>query len=156
MEVEIKTVKAVQCQSLSGLTMLTYEFGVGAESEVFIRIASSTGNGMFSNGWVSFREVLNVLSLPLNQESISSMAFRPLYLGRSINSPSFLMAALRNEEVVVVHPSRKRAYQVFSVSAFEERIDALRLACLIEAPQGEPMSNAPEKKPSRKAGNKKP
>jgi hypothetical protein len=125
MENEVKVVKAFECKSLSGLSTLTYEIGIRGGAEGVIRVAGNSGSGMFSDDWVPLREVLNILRLPLNQEAISSSAFRPLYLGRSINTPSFLMAALLNEEVIGVNSEKKRTYEVTAVSAFEERMEAL-------------------------------
>lgn len=142
---EVRVLKTIECDSLARSSILKYELGVRGEGEAVIRIAGNSGNGMFSEEWVSMRDVLNILRVPAHQEAISSMAFRPLYAGRSINSPSFLMAALRNEEVVVAHPSKRRCYQVSAASAFEERIEQLASG---EEPAGEP------RKPSGK-GRKK-
>jgi hypothetical protein len=147
MENEINVVKQIECDSLSRMSKLTYEFGVSGEAEVVMRIVGNSGSGMFSNDWVSTREVLNILRVPLYQESVASVAFRPLYVGKSINTPSFLMAALRNEEVITPHPTNRRGYQVTAVSAFEERLAGL----LGEGAQ----AVGPAKKASGKGANRK-
>lgn len=122
---DIRVIRVVECDSLARSSRLTYELGIRGDAEAVMRISGNTGNGMFSEEWVPMAEVMNILRVPIHQEAINSMAFRPLYAGRSINSPSFLMAALRNEEVIVAHPSKRRCYMVSALSAFEERIDQL-------------------------------
>ncbi len=154
MENEFRVLKSVECDSLSGMSRLTYEFGVRGDSEIVMRIVGNTGSGMFSDDWVSANEVLNILRVPLYQESISSVAFRPLYLGKSVNTPSFLMAALRNEEVIAVHPTLKRGYQVIAVSAFEERVQGLLGADAEVKPEKGQKPKGPAKKASSKATNK--
>jgi len=151
-EQEVRVIRSIECDSLARTCRLTYELGVKGEGEAVIRIAGNSGNGMFSEEWVSMRDVLNILRVPLHQEAISSMAFRPLYAGRSINSPSFLMAALRNEEVVVAHPSKRRCYMVSAVSAFEERVEELLGARTVGEHQPDAQSRKQPAKVTRKKG----
>lgn len=126
MQVEVKAVKTVECFSVSGKSRLTYQFGrrdgVDGLEGVYMRIQHNSGGGMFSDEWVTLNGVLDVLRDPGYAETITSRAFRGLYVGRSVNSQSFLMAALKNEEVIADHSTKKRAYQVFDLGAFEERI----------------------------------
>lgn len=147
-EEEVRVVSVVECDSLARSSRLTYELGIRSSGEGVIRISGNSGNGMFSEEWVPLAAVVNILRVPVHQEAISSMAFRPLYAGRSINSPSFLMAALRNEEVIVAHPSKRRCYMVSALSAFEERVEQLLGVSGVVDPVAEPPK--PASKGSRK------
>lgn len=121
----VRVLRTITCDSLSRMSRLTFQYGIRGGAEIVMRICANSGNGMFSDDWVRADDVLNVLRSPDNQEVISSLAFRPLYVGKSINTPSFLMAALRHEEVITTHPTLKRAYQVLAVSAYEDRVRSL-------------------------------
>lgn len=145
MEDGVIVLQAIQCPSLSGLSQLTYEYGLKSGSELMIRIAGNTGTGMYSEDWVPMNEVLNILRIPAHQAAISSIVLRPLYLGKSVNTPSFLLAALKHEEVVVPDASKRGAYQVSALSAFEERLEGL-----LNSSPGEPL-----RKPGGKRSNSK-
>ncbi len=125
MEEEVVVVKTAKCASSSGKSTLTYQFGLKAGEGVQVRFVHNSGGGMFCKDWVAMKEVMQVLRDPGSQEVISAASFRPIYLGRSINTPSFLLAALKQEGVIVVHASRPRNYQVSEVDAFEQRIGVL-------------------------------
>lgn len=80
---------------------------------------------MYGKDWVPMKDVLDVLKDPANADTIAARAFRLVFLGKSINTQSFLLAALRNEGVVIVHPDKPRAYKVSELQVFEERMNAL-------------------------------
>jgi hypothetical protein len=153
MEDEVIVVRSHECPSLSGLSTLSYEYGRRMGGELVIRISANSGSGMFSNDWVPVSEVLEILRVPERQEAISSVAFRPLYLGKSVNTPSFLMAALKHEEVILATASKRNAYQVSDLAAFEERLETLPLEKAIET--GVLVEVAPRKPGGKRVNNKK-
>lgn len=110
----VTALESVECDSLARSCRLTYELGRREDGAAVMRVAANSGAGMFCDDWVSVDEVLRILRLPAHRECVSSTALRPLYLGRSSNSHSFLMAALRHEEAVIPHPTRPRNYQASS------------------------------------------
>lgn len=122
---EVVVVRTSSCPSVSGKSTITYQFGVVGEGHLKFRITGNSGGGMFGKDWVPMVETIAILKAPENQEEIRAHAFRQLFLGRSINTQSFLLAALRHEGVVVVHPTKPRAYQVFEVKNFEDRMATL-------------------------------
>jgi hypothetical protein len=138
----VRVLRSIECDSLSRMSRLTFQYGLRDDTEIVIRISANSGNGMFSDDWVRADDVLNVLRSPDNQEAISSLAFRPLYVGKSVNTPSFLMAALRHEEVITTHPTLRRAYQVLAVSAYEDRVRSL--------PASGPQTSGDEERPMAK------
>ena len=125
MEEEVRVVRSVQCDSLSGKSKLNYEFGLLAEKGVQFRIVSNSGGGMFWKDWISMEEVFTVLASPEVSEAISATVFKVIFAGRSINTQSFLMAALRNEGVIRPHSTKPRGYEVVEVENFRARIQAL-------------------------------
>lgn len=143
MEQEVKVIKSAQCPSSSGKSKLTYEFGLSDEGAVLFRIKHNSGGGMFAKGWVPMLEVLKVLRDPAHQESIGSMAFAKIFEGRSVNTKIFLLAALKNEGVIIVHPTTRRAYKVFEVEAFEDRINALSVGGPVVGKEPEALGKKP-------------
>ena len=125
MEEEVRVVLSVQCDSLSGKSKLNYEFGLLTGKGVQFRIVSNSGGGMFWKDWISMEEVITVLASPEVSEAISATAFKIIFAGRSINTQSFLMAALRNEGAIRPHSTRPRGYEVVEVEKFRARIQAL-------------------------------
>lgn len=121
-EPRVKVLETIECDSLARSCRITYELGVREDGSAVMRVAGNSGAGMFCDQWVSVDDVLRVLNLPAHRDCISSTAFRPLYLGRSSNSHSFLMAALRHEEAVIPHPTRPRNYQAADPRLFEARV----------------------------------
>ncbi|MBQ0931170.1 hypothetical protein [Ideonella alba] len=119
---QVRVLETIECDSLARSCRITYELGVRLDGSAVMRVARNSGAGMFCDQWVSVDDVLRVLNLPAHREGISSTAFRPLYLGRSSNSHSFLMAALRHEEAVIPHPTRPRNYQAADPRLFEARV----------------------------------
>ena len=86
MEEEVRVVRSVECDSLSGKSKLKYEFGVLAEKGVQFRIVSNSGGGMFWKDWISMEEVIKVLASPDVSKAISATAFKVIFAGRSINT----------------------------------------------------------------------
>jgi hypothetical protein len=90
------------------------------------KIAASTGNGMFSKEWVAFTDIQQALDNWPNDSPIVSMAVYPLYAGRSVNTPSFLLATLVNEGILQQVPDKKRHYQLGDAKAFQVAMDKLK------------------------------
>ena len=151
METEVVVVKTAECSSSSGKSTLTYQFGTKAEEGVQIRFTHNTGGGMFHKDWVAMKEIIQALRDPENEEVISAVAFRSIYLGRSINTPSFLLAALKQEGVIVLHATKPRNYQIFDVDAFEVRIGALSEASSLGTEKPEDGKKKAHKPPKEKS-----
>ena len=127
-ELQMDVVQVVQsstCETVSGRSTITYEFGVNPERQAMFRITSNTGGGMFGRDWVVVSALIEILRAPTNAEEIRAVAFRPLFEGKSINTQSFLLAALLSEKVVVAHATKPRGYQVVDVDDFEDRLNEL-------------------------------
>lgn len=104
----VRVIRVGQCPSVSGRSTLTYQLGrLGDDGEHYVRIHDNTGRGMFARDWVSAEAIRAVLE---GDAPLTSSAFRPLYLGRSINTGGFLMAALRDLGVIGLDAENNRLH----------------------------------------------
>lgn len=144
---EIQTLKTGTCSSLSGKSKLTYHVGCNAKDEVLLRVYANTGKGCFSQEWVGLDAVLKTFE---KAPVITCFTLHPLYSGKSINSPGFLLAALKAEGLVQ-QKEGARTYERIDPAKIMEGVKAL-LASKGEAkPEGKPK---PSRKPAVKAEEK--
>ncbi len=105
---QVRVIRTGQCSSVSGRSTLTYHLGqVGDDGEHYVRIHDNTGRGMFARDWVSASDIRGVLD---GDSPLTSSAFKPLYLGRSVNTGGFLMAALRDLGVIGLDAENNRLH----------------------------------------------
>lgn len=137
---EIRVIKTAICKSLSGKSDLTYHLGVDEESNLQMRIFANTGSGYFSQEWVPYSAVQAIL---VKAPFITSFTLRSLYVGKSTNSPGFLLATLKAEELVKLKGEKERVYVALDPSLFmagvkvlmEAKLDA---AAIKKASSGKP------------------
>ena len=96
----VTIIKKATTKSLEGKATLGYQLGMDEASALHWRIASNSGGGFFSDEWVSFKAIQDALAAWPDNQPITSMALRSLFLGKSANNPSFLMATLVKEGVL--------------------------------------------------------
>lgn len=142
----ITIIKKAQTKSLEGKATLGYHIGLDKTSALQWRIASNDGGGFFSDEWVAFQAIQEVLAAWPEDRPITSMALRPLFLGKSANNPSFLMATLVKEGVLKRKPDTKRHYQLGDVKAFLASVDKLKA--------GHSKTGKPRAKAKAKAGRR--
>ncbi len=92
---EIQVVRSGSCQSLSERSTINYDIGSQGDSQ-YIRLSGNSGSGLYCKEWVSIAAIKQLLS---GTPSITSKALQPLFLGRSTNSPGFLLATIVNEKL---------------------------------------------------------
>ena len=103
-------IKEATCKSSSGQSTLTYHIGKD-QSGIHFRIYGNTGSGFFSKEWISLSDIKEVIT----KEPFTSTVLHPLFHGKSINTPAFLIAVLLNEGLV---KRSKRCYESVDPSAF--------------------------------------
>lgn len=104
----VRVIRVGQCPSVSGRSTLTYHLGqLGDDGAHYVRIHDNTGRGMFARDWVSASDIRAVLE---GDAPLTSSAFKPLYLGRSVNTGGFLMAALRDLGVIGLDAENNRLH----------------------------------------------
>ena len=116
-----RTLKVDSCLSLTGKSTLTYHIGCNAESVILLRVHANTGGGYFSKEWVSFGVIQQAIEK--QTKPFTSMLLKPLFNGKSSNTPAFLLAILKH--VGVIKNSEKRGYECGDIAKFMSEIKAL-------------------------------
>ncbi|EEB79306.1 hypothetical protein GPB2148_2236 [marine gamma proteobacterium HTCC2148] len=149
----ITIIKKAQTKSLEGKATLSYCLGLDEASALHWRIASNSGGGYFSDEWVAFQTIQKALEEWPDDRPITSMALRILFLGKSANNPSFLMATLVKEGVLARKPDTKRHYELGDVKAFLADVEKLKSG---HSKSGKPKAKAKAKAGARMTKAKKP
>ena len=117
--------KMDSCPSLSGKSTLTYHIGCNAESEILFRVVANTGGGFFNDEWVSFNAIQGVFDKQPKDKPIAALMLQPLFQGRSMNSPAFLLAAIKAEGLVKPLGDKKRGYERIDSAEFMAEVRKL-------------------------------
>lgn len=143
----VRILKIGQCDSISGKTQLTYHIGCTAE-DIQFRIYRNSGSGYFSNEWITFASIAEVLS---KTHIISSVHLVPLYVGRSANNWAFLLACLLAENLIAESTEIDRSFVSVEPAAFIAEMKALMDSDIALDPDAKPKKVVAIKK----AGNGK-
>lgn len=108
-EFNIKVVRAGSCPSLKDTGVLDYEVGADGIGQTYFRITANNAGGFWSKEWVAWNQILYVFT---NHEQITSIQFRGLFKGKSVNSAGFLVAALKDQGLLERKPGKTRYYQL--------------------------------------------
>jgi len=119
---EIRVLKTGSCPSLTGKSTLTYQIGCTPESDIQFRVTGNTGGGFFSDEWVAFNVIQAAFDKQPKDRPIISLILYPLFQGRSLNTPAFLLAALKSEGLVKPLGDKKRGYERIDPSGFMAEI----------------------------------
>ena len=136
----VRVIKKEKCPALSGKSELIYCLGSDPDNQLMIRIYSNTGGGFFSDEWLSVPDILSALETWDPDRPITSAALTGLFRGQSVNTPAFLIAALKAESLLVPIEGKQRVHELGDTEAFLARAKQLQ--------SGKP---APKKKTPAKA-----
>jgi hypothetical protein len=119
----IRILKVASCSNSSGKATLTYHIGCTTDNDIQFRVTANTGGGLFSPEWIS----LSAIQPAFEQAPfpLTSYPLINLYQGKSTNTPSFLMAALKNEGFVRNLEGKVRGYEIIDSTAFMDEMNAL-------------------------------
>ena len=120
-EPPVNIIQTSKCQTVSNKSTLTYNIAVDDENNIFMRILGNTGGGYFSNEWISLDNVIAVLS-EVTGEHITSIDLIPLFKGKSVNTPGYLLAVLVKEGLLASIEDKKRKYQFVGAEKLTARI----------------------------------
>ena len=151
---EIRVLKIGSCPSLTGKSMLTYQIGCTAESDIQFRVAGNTGGGFFSDEWVAFNTIQAAFDKQPKGPIVSHILY-PLFQGRSLNTPAFLLAILKAEGLVKPLGDKKRGYERIDPSEFIAEIKKLISSAIDLKQERSSISTHPAKR-GRKAVSKSP
>lgn len=97
----MKVLKEGTCSSMTGASVLTYHWGVNDKGEFFVSLQGNTGGGRFNSDWVPLDGLLEQLKQWPKEKPVTAAVLRPMFKSRSTNTPSFLLAVLAAEKIIV-------------------------------------------------------
>ena len=118
-----RIIKIATCPTCSGKATLTYHFGCSEDKQVYIRIVANSGGGFFSDEWIKLADIqaaLDSAQLPL-----TSFPLIKLFIGKSVNTPGFLLAVLKHEGLVKLLEGKIRGYEKIDSAPFMLEVDKL-------------------------------
>ena len=121
-----RIIKTSSCNALSGNGEIGYELSLDNKKSLHIRITSNSGGGFFSDESIPISEIERILFSQTDPSRLTSVALQPLFRGKSVNTPAFLMAALRNEGFVKPIGELKRFHQCIDAKSFKALIKKLQ------------------------------
>jgi hypothetical protein len=119
-ETSIRILKEDSCPSLSERSTLTYHIGCNENNDILFRINGNSGTGKFNREWVPVADMLELIYEA--KKPFSWKVLYPLVVGKSVNTACFLMAALKQEGLLV---PLDRLYQQSSSAEFQDRMKEL-------------------------------
>jgi hypothetical protein len=118
----IRILKTGTCPNLSESAKLGYHIGCNADSKIQLSVHSNSGKGFFSREWVSLDAIFKAIDKCPKDKPLNSFWLGSLYAGKSVNTPSFLMAVLLAEGLV---KKVERNYEKVSHAGFVAEINKL-------------------------------
>jgi hypothetical protein len=106
---DAQVLKRSSCRTLSGKSTLHYEIGLDAKQTLLIRVTTCTGGGFFSKEWVSLSAIRSALQ---KSKAVSAILLFPLFKGKSVNTPGYLLAVLRAEKLIQALPGKTRIHEL--------------------------------------------
>ncbi|MBK7731184.1 MAG: hypothetical protein IPJ33_22475 [Gammaproteobacteria bacterium] len=119
---QFRILKKAQCPTISGKSDLTYNIACDPQKAIYLRVASNSGGGFFSQEWVALKDIQKALSAG---SPISAIRLMPLFRGQSVNTPGFLLAVLAAENLIRPLPGKQRVHELVEGSDFQARMDKL-------------------------------
>jgi len=119
----LRIIKISTCPTCSGKTSLIYHFGCNQENQVYIRIIENSGGGFFSEEWVSIEATLAALDKA--PHPITAVPLINLFIGKSVNTPGFLLAVLKHEGLVKLLEGKVRGYEKLDPETFMDEVNKL-------------------------------
>ncbi|MDI1363178.1 MAG: hypothetical protein PSU72_14015, partial [Methylotenera sp.] len=119
----MRIIKIASCPTCSGKANLTYHFGCNKDNQVHIRIIENSGGGFFSEEWIPLKATLDALDKAAHP--ITAIPFINLFIGKSVNTPGFLLAVLKHEGLVKLLEGKVRGYEKLDSVAFMAEVNKL-------------------------------
>jgi hypothetical protein len=125
LDATMRVLKTGTCPTLSGKSKLTYHVGCNPESVIHIRIFSNLGSGNFSKEWIALEDIQTTLDKRRKGSPVTAYLLQPLFKGKSVNTPAFLLAALANEKLVRALKGKKREHEILDPAGFISKVEKL-------------------------------
>ena len=118
--ITVRVLKEMTCPSLSNRSTITYQIGCNETNDILFRIHKNSGPGKFNREWVAAADMLEMIYEA--KKPFSWKVLYPLVEGKSVNTACFLMAALKNEGLIL---PLDRLYEQQSSADFQDRMKTL-------------------------------
>ena len=141
----MRILKIDTCLTLSSKSTLTYHIGHDSD-KIHFRVHANTGGGYFSQEWVALKDIQAVLT-----GTFSSIPLHPLFRGKSVNTPAFLLAVLTHEKLLL--PVKPRSYKWADLKVFMARVEKLIASDINLDPEKAPTKKTPRKTPKKNTGS---
>lgn len=119
----MRILKIASCPTCSGKGTLTYHLGCSADNEIHFRVVANNGGGFFSPEWVSLNAIQQAFDTC--QKPITSFVLYPLFKGKSVNTPAFLLAVLNSEGLLQILEGKQRGYECINPNVFMAEVNKL-------------------------------
>lgn len=121
----VRTIKIATCPSLTARSKLTYHIGCSADSVVYFRVVANSAAGAFNQDWVSLASIRQAFTRAKSEKALTSFYLHSLYVGKSVNTPAFLLAALKNEGLVQPSTTTRRCHEWTDGTKFLTEVKSL-------------------------------
>jgi hypothetical protein len=122
---DMRIIKTAATKTITGKSTLTYQVGCLPDSTIHLRVTKNTSAGMFSDEWVAFAAVQEALKDDTEGAAITSIRLTPLFKGKSVNTPSFLLAALKHLKLVRSMNGKQRHHEPLNPKPFLDTVEKL-------------------------------
>ena len=146
---DMRVLKTTSCKTLSGKSTLTYQIGATPESTIHLRISKNSGGGYFSDEWIAFDDIQEILKERSRGTPVLAHLLTPLLKGKSVNTSAFLLAALSHLKLLRPLPKKKRHHELLDPKPFLDQVEKLMATGNVKA------KATARKAPSKKAAIKK-
>ena len=109
-EPDFKIIRTGKCQTITKKSTLSYNLSEGNDNKLYIQISNNSGGGFFSSEYISLDSITELIG---GLSDITSLTLSELFVGKSVNTHSFLAAVLLKEGVLSPYPEKQFHY-VFS------------------------------------------
>ena len=102
----LRILKIGTCPSLTRASQITYHLVLKEDDDqVYLRIAGNSGGGLFAKECVPLDAIITAIQ---GDHPITGKTLRPLFQGKSANTPGFALAAARDLGLIVARPGPAR------------------------------------------------
>ena len=156
---DMRVLKTSSCKTITGKSNIKFCIGCLPDGSVHLRIVENDGGGMFSNEWVAYEAIQEALKDDREGAAITSVRLTSLFKGKSVNTPSFLLAALKHLKLVRSMNGKQRHHELLDPKPFLDQVNKLMASDVAVKhegkTEGKTTKKAPVKKTVRKATVKK-
>ena len=119
----MRILKIASCPTCTAKTTVTYHIGCTSDQQVRFKVVANSGGGLFSAEWIALSAIKEAFDT--SPRVITSFTMMKLFKGKSINTPGFLMAALKHEGLVKSLEGKQRGYEQLDHATFLSSINEL-------------------------------